>query len=78
MRRILSLAIVLIAIACRTTTPPATPATQQPSNQATPLFGPHGFDLTGMDTTVNACDDFYRFSVGKWRDTHPLPAQFVS
>src|SRR2546430_17190681 len=29
-----------------------------------------------MDPTVNACDDFYRFAVGKWRDTHPLPAQY--
>jgi len=29
-----------------------------------------------MDTSVKACDDFYRFAVGKWRDTHPLPAQY--
>ena len=29
-----------------------------------------------MDPTVNACDDFYRFAVGKWRETHPLPAQY--
>ncbi|MEO6260552.1 MAG: M13 family metallopeptidase [Thermoanaerobaculia bacterium] len=40
------------------------------------LFGAHGFDVTGMDTTVKACDDFYRFAVGKWRDTHPLPAEY--
>ncbi|HXH91058.1 MAG TPA: M13 family metallopeptidase N-terminal domain-containing protein, partial [Thermoanaerobaculia bacterium] len=39
-------------------------------------FAPHGFDLTAMDTSVKACDDFYRFAVGKWRDTHPLPAQY--
>src|ERR1700686_49867 len=75
MRRILPLAIVLIPIACKTT-PPTTSATPQPSNSATPLFGPHGLDMTGMDPSVNACDDFYRFAVGKWRDTHPLPAQY--
>jgi len=40
------------------------------------FFGPHGFDLTAMDTSVKACDDFYRFAVGKWRETHPLPAQY--
>src|ERR1700732_2161284 len=71
MRRILPLAIVLIAIACKTsTTTTPTPFTNPP------LFGPHGFDLTGMDPTVNACDDFYRFAVGNRRVTHPLPAQY--
>jgi putative endopeptidase len=39
-------------------------------------LAPHGFDLSAMDTNVKACDDFYRFAVGKWRDTHPLPAQY--
>jgi Predicted metalloendopeptidase len=29
-----------------------------------------------MDTSVKACDDFYRFAVGKWRESHPLPAQY--
>jgi len=81
MRRILPLAIVLIAVACSTsrttTTTPATTENRQPTTATkSPLFGPHGFDVTGMDRTVNACDDFYRFAVGKWRDTHPLPAQF--
>src|SRR5881396_3731997 len=73
MRRTLSLLTILLTLACSTTT-------RQPDNTTTvakqPLFGPHGFDLTGMDPTVNACDDFYRFAVGKWRDTHPLPAQY--
>jgi predicted metalloendopeptidase len=77
MRRILPLAIALIAVACTT----STTTTRQPENPITtaaksPLFGEHGFDATGMDRTVNACDDFYRFAVGKWRETHPLPAQY--
>ncbi len=79
MRRILPLAIALIAFAC-TTSKTTTPTTRQPENATTsakaPLFGPRGFDLTGMDRSVNACDDFYRFAVGKWRETHPLPPQY--
>jgi len=77
MRRILPLTIVLIALACTTTnTITTTTDNQQPTTAATPLFDPHGFDLSGMDPSVNACDDFYRFAVGKWRETHPLPAQY--
>src|SRR5947208_2498314 len=57
MRRTLSLLTILLTLACSTTT-------RQPDNTTTvakqPLFGPHGFDLTGMDPAVKACDDFYR------------------
>jgi putative endopeptidase len=72
MRRIHILLAILFAVACSTT------GNRQPATSAAkpPLFGPHGFDLAGMDTTVNACDNFYQFAVGKWRDTHPLPAQY--
>jgi putative endopeptidase len=52
----------------------ATPAAAAPMAPA--YFAPHGFDLNAMDPNVKACDDFYRFAVGKWRDTHPLPAQY--
>jgi len=78
MRPILPLAIALAAFACTTsTTPPPTTDNRQPTTATkSPLFGEHGFDTTGMDRSVNACDDFYRFAVGKWRDTHPLPAQY--
>src|SRR5438874_5252407 len=73
MRRTHILLAILFAVACSTTTGNRQPAT---STSKPPLFGPHGFDLTGMDQTVKACDDFYRFAVGTWRDTHPLPAQY--
>src|SRR5947209_5058209 len=69
--RKLSLFAIAFLFACSTTTT-TTPAPPQ----AKPLFGEHGFDLTGMDRGVKACDDFYRFAVGKWRETHPLPAQY--
>lgn len=51
-------------------------AAPAPAPVAPAFFAPHGFDLTAMDTSVKACDDFYRFAVGRWRDTHPLPAQY--
>src|SRR2546430_4945206 len=73
MRRTYILLAILLAGACTTTTGNRQP---EPSASKPPLFGPHGFDLTGMDQTVKACDDFYRFAVGTWRDTHPLPAQY--
>jgi putative endopeptidase len=35
----------------------------------------HGFDLSNMDPTCRACDDFYRYTNGGWLDRHPLDAQ---
>ena len=71
MRRILPLAILFLAT-CATTT-------QQPDNSTTAkaMFGPNGFDLTGMDKTVKPCDDFYRFAVGKWRESNPLKPEYA-
>ena len=83
MRRILSLAIVLIAIACTTPTtqqpttisPAQTAAVTAQSKQA--AFGAHGFELAGMDTSVKPCDDFYKFAVGKWRENNPLKPEYA-
>ena len=82
MRRILPLAIALIATACTTSTTQQTaaPTTRQSDNSTTAAkqatIGPHGFELSGMDTTVKPCDDFYRFAVGKWRETNPLKPEY--
>ena len=81
MRRTLFLAVVLIGTACTTSTTTNTPSSATAAQTAAPAaqaaaIGPHGFDLTGMDTTVKACDDFYKFAVGKWRETNPLPAEY--
>jgi putative endopeptidase len=77
MRRTLAFAVIALtplAIGCGSSQTAATTAAAAPAAPA--YLGPHGFDLTAMDTSVKACDDFYRFAVGKWRDTHPLPPQY--
>src|SRR5205823_3835638 len=68
----------IAAFACnttKTTTATTTPAAL--TAPATPaFFVPHGFALDAMDATVKPCDDFYRFAVGHWRETHPLGPQY--
>ena len=33
-----------------------------------------GIDLSAMNRSANACDDFYQFACGGWITSHPLPA----
>src|SRR4051794_30214817 len=32
------------------------------------------FDKSAMDTSVNACEDFYRFACGGWMAKNPIPS----
>jgi putative endopeptidase len=36
------------------------------------------FDPNFIDSTVQACDNFYRFAVGKWLKDNPIPAAYSS
>ncbi len=69
MRR-LAFVLLALAAACATAPAPRTTPVQKP------LLGEHGFVLSGMDPTANACEDFYQYAVGAWRKANPLPAAF--
>ena len=44
----------------------------------TTLAQSKAFDTGFMDTTVKACDNFYRYAVGSWLKNNPIPAAFSS
>jgi len=68
--------------ACATTPPPPPPVAEasQPAPAPAPppkpkaQVGAFGFDVSGMDTSVAAGDDFFRYGVGKWVDRTEIPA----
>ena len=70
MKRAAILALALLATACATAPQPVAPEPPRPR----PVLGLHGFELASIDRTVAACDDFYQYATGGWRQTHPLPA----
>lgn len=38
----------------------------------------NGYDLANRDLSVRPQDDFYRFAVGGWKKSHPIPAEKAS
>ena len=74
-------AAAVLVSACATTAPPAPPppvAEAPPPPPAPPKpkaqVGEFGFDVSGMDASAAAGDDFFRHSVGKWVDRTEIPA----
>jgi putative endopeptidase len=76
---LLASAALLSLSACTTTAEPvaeiATPAPAPASaSAARPQYGSFGFDVAGMDRSVQPGDSFYRFANGNWDRTTEIPA----
>ncbi|MBV9621023.1 MAG: M13 family peptidase, partial [Gammaproteobacteria bacterium] len=68
-------AAALLFSACTPPAPrPAAPAAPVEPPAPPAQIAPWGLDLTARDTAVKPGDDFYRYAVGHWVDTHPIPA----
>src|SRR5258708_35892119 len=37
-----------------------------------------GFDTANLDKTCKPCDDFYRFAMGGWMNSNPIPPEYPS
>ena len=78
MRNILCLLAASTAIAACTTTEVAeTPEASEAvvtEAAAQPQIGAFGFDLAGMDRSVDPGDNFYRFANGEWERVTEIPA----
>jgi putative endopeptidase len=45
-----------------------------PNSDVARASAAHGFDLSSLDPTCKACDDFARFATGGWKTNNPIPA----
>ena len=70
-RRTLALAFAAAAASCKI-------AEQPPAADTTALKPLKVVDVAYMDTTVNACNDFFEFANGTWLKTDTIPAAYSS
>jgi len=64
-------AVTVLLVACSKQPDKAAPA---PVEAPKPVIGTFGVDLTQMDKTVRAGDDFFKYVNGKWLATAEIPA----
>ncbi len=81
MARVFAFALATTVLAgCATHAPPppaaVTPATADAEVPAAPKpqYGTFGFDLAGMDRSIQPGDNFYQFANGAWARNTPIPA----
>ena len=74
----LSLAVAIVLSACKPSTPPEPgaadthpPTAAQPAQPATPAKP--SFDVSELDPSISACNDFNAFVNAKWVKAHPIP-----
>jgi len=65
----------MLAVANGICTAQAAPAKAAMEQGSSPTYVPiPGFDPTSLDTTVDPCNDFYKFACGRYAANHPIPA----
>jgi putative endopeptidase len=82
MRKSLILMTIFASLAACSTTPPDQPETVTaaaagpvaPAAAERPQIGAFGFDVAGMDRTVDPGDNFYSFANGNWDRVTEIPA----
>jgi putative endopeptidase len=73
------LALLLAAgapFACSSGSRPAASAASTAAAPAGPAAASRGLDLTDMDPSASACDNFYQFADGGWLKKNPIPPDY--
>ena len=65
----------LMAVACATQQQPMSSPAPAPVPAAAPTVST-GFEVTNIDRTASACNDFYQFAIGGWIKRNPIPPAY--